>query len=314
MTRFREPLFILILLLLPILVFVSNQKSRQDHNVVDRIVVWLSWPVQWLTVASLDGISHTWKQYVYLVGVKQENQTLRDENARLQREVARREEFRLENMRLRALMGLEGMIPFERTIAARVIAVSPTPLFRSLRINRGTQNGVHVGSVVVGPQGVVGRVAAVTFGTSDVIMLVDANHSMDVLVQRTRVRARVRGAGTDTRLELDLEDLARGEDVQPGDLLISSGIGQVFPKGLRVGIVASVTRKKFGLYQKARAIPSVDFRRLEEVLVLKTDVAETLQPHDQPKNQPHVPSANSPVLKDTMLLPSESVNPSAVQP
>jgi len=261
-------LVVLLLLALPFVFFVSNSKATRDHNVADRAVVWLSAPVQWLTVTVLDGVSSAWRRYVYLVDVQEENQALRAEVAALKNAVQRRDEYRLENGRLRTLVELHRRAPDTQVAFAHVIATSPTPLFRSVRVDRGTGDGVHLGAAVVGPEGLVGRVAAVSDGWSDVMLLVDANNSVDVIVQRTRARARVRGRGGDVALGIDVEHLGRTEDVEPGDVLITSGTGSVFPKGLRVGTIVSVESGRFGLYQQAAAEPSVDFGRIEEVMIL----------------------------------------------
>ena len=172
------------------------------------------------------------------------------------------------NERLRLLVGLRGRAPQVQMLYARVVATSPTPLFRSLRLDRGAKDGIKVGAAVINQDGVIGRVAAVSDGWADAMLIVDANSSTDVLVQRTRARARVRGTGSDTHLGVQVEYLARSADVEPGDVLITSGTGTTFPKGLRVGTVMSVGRGAFGLYQNAQVEPSVDLGRVESVLVV----------------------------------------------
>jgi rod shape-determining protein MreC len=153
-------------------------------------------------------------------------------------------------------------------VHAQIIAMSSTPLFRSVRIDRGTNDGVRVGSAVINDRGVVGRVAAVTMQWSDVMLLVDANSSTDVLVQRTRARARVRGFGGDRTIGIQVEYMSRTADVEPGDVLVTSGVGEVFPKGLRVGRVLATETRAFGLYQNATIEPAVDVAKLEDVLVV----------------------------------------------
>lgn len=235
---------------------------------VDRVVVWFSAPVQWLTVSLLDGVSSIWHRYIYLVAVQSENDRLRDKNQSLINEVNKLEEYRLENERLRSILNLRERAPSVGIVLAHVVATSPTPLFRSLRIDRGRAQGVLVGAGVVNAVGVVGRVAAVSDNWADVMLLSDANNSIDVLVQRTRSRARVRGAGKSNNFAFDVEYLGRTEKVEPGDALITSGMGRVFPKGLPVGQVVTVERGQFGLYQKVVVESWVDFSRIEEVMVL----------------------------------------------
>ncbi|MBI3180189.1 MAG: rod shape-determining protein MreC [Deltaproteobacteria bacterium] len=216
----------------------------------------------------------------------EQNERLRAEVAALKEELRAVSEHRLENERLRLLVGLKEQASDVPMIAARVISTSPTPLFRAVRIDKGSRHGVQVGCAVVVHDGVVGRVAALSPFSSDVMLIVDTNSSIDVLVQRTRARARVRGEGGDHGLSLVTEHLARTEEVEPGDLLITSGAGESFPKGLAVGTVAELTRGAFGLYQHARAEPSVDLSRIEDVMVIPAGFPETASFETQGEEAP----------------------------
>ena len=271
--------------------YVSNSKAVPEHNLFDRAVVFVSAPVQWVTVATLDAVGSTWTHYINLVGVQEENVRLHAENARLAGEVAAREELRHENARLRQLMDLRERAPEVRMVMSQVVGTSPSPLFRSVRIDRGARDNVELGAAVVGADGVVGRVAALGEYYADVMLLVDANSSTDVLVQRTRARARVRGQGGDDSLGVEVQYLQRTADVEPGDVLITSGLGKAFPKGLRIGRITSVERRAFGLYQRAVVQPSIDFGRLESVMViLKGFSADTsLEAPDKADAQPASP-------------------------
>ena len=259
---------ILVLLLLPLVFYVSNSKARDEHTVIDRVVLTLSAPVQWLVVSTLDGVNTLWSRYINLIGVAAENVELRGENSRLIGELAARQEMMHDNEKLRLLVGLRERVPNLGLLFAEVVSVSPSPLYRSLRIDRGQSDGVEVGAAVINDEGVVGKVAQVSKHYSDVMLLIDGNNSLDVLVQRTRARARVRGQGGDDAMGLDMQYLGRTADIEPGDVLITSGLGNTFPKGLRVAKVVSLERRAFGLYQRAVAEPTVDFRRLEAVMVV----------------------------------------------
>ncbi len=267
--RYRELVLVGLLLALPLIFFVSNAKDPHEHNFFDRLVLTVSAPIQWVVEVTLNGVTDAWTGYVYLVGVQARNTELEAENSELRAMLAAREEQRLENERLRLLLGVRESSPRVATALARVIAEAPSPLFRSIRIDRGTNDGVALGAPVMTHDGAVGRVVAVAAGYADVMLLVDASFSTDVIVQRTRARARVRGSGGDGTLRV--EQMARTADVEPGDTLITSGVGGVFPKGLTVGRVVSLERRSFGLYQNATVEPGVDFGRLEEMLVITGD-------------------------------------------
>ncbi|MBC7792943.1 MAG: rod shape-determining protein MreC [Clostridia bacterium] len=266
--RYRDPLIVLVLLALPFVLFVSNSKEARDHNFFDRAVVTVSAPFQWVVRVTVESVISGAHHYVYLVGTEEENLLLNEEVGRLRGQIASNEENRLETERLRGLLGVRERAHSTSMVHARVVAMASSPLFRSVRIDRGSSDGVRVGAAVVNADGVVGRVAAVATSYSDVMLLVDANSSTDVLVQRTRARARVRGFGGDQALGIQVEYLSRTSDVQPGDILITSGVGEVFPKGLRVGRVIGTETRAFGLYQNATIDPAVDVGKLEDVLVV----------------------------------------------
>ncbi len=266
--RYRDLWVVLLLLVVPLVVYTAHRKPSRDHNGLDRAVVGLSAPLQWLMVASIDAVADVWHHYVALVHAQRHNDSLRADNAQLQAQLQGAVELQQENHRLRQLWGLAQRAPGLTMLPATVIATSPSPLFRALRIDRGSSHGLKVGDAVVTHAGVVGRIAAIAARFSDVMLLVDSNSSTDVLVQRTRVRGRVRGDGGDSQFSLELHYLPRTVEVQPGDMLITSGLGKTFPKGLPIGQVTRVQRRAFGLYQQARVEPTVDFRRLETVLVI----------------------------------------------
>lgn len=266
--RYRDPLVVLVLLALPFVFYVSNSKEARDHNFFDRAVITASAPIQWVVRGAVEGVIGLFGHYVYLVGAEEKNLGLSEEVGRLRGLLANGEETRLENERLRGLLAVRERAHNTSMAHARVIAMASTPLFRSVRIDRGSSDGVKVGSAVVNADGVVGRVAAVSGGYADVMLLVDANSSTDVLVQRTRARARVRGFGGDEALGIQVEYLSRTADVEPGDILITSGVGDVFPKGLRVGKVIGTETRAFGLYQNATIDPAVDVGKLEDVMVI----------------------------------------------
>lgn len=285
-SRLRDATIVLLLLALPAVFYVSNNKQVRDYSALDRAVSWVSGPVQWAVVASLDGISHLWHHYGALVDVQADNDALRAQLDRLSMQLQTLQEAARENERLHRLLDVQPNVSGRRNLLGQVIATSPSPLFRSLRINRGSRDGVTLGDAVISHAGLVGRIAALSDSVADVMLLTDANSSADVLVQRSRARIRVRGQGGDHALNLDAQYLGRTADVEPGDVLLTSGLGHTFPKGLSVGRVHGVERRAFGLYQRALVRPSVDFSRLEEVMVLLAGDGAKANDADAPQDLP----------------------------
>lgn len=267
-SRYRDLLIVLLLVAAPIVFYLANSKEPRDHNFIDRALVSLSAPVQWLLITTVGGVADTWQHYVALIHVEETNRELRRDNRALRRELVIRREQALENHRLRRLLYLQEQSSELTGVVAEVVAMSPSPLYRSVRISRGSDHGVVVGAGVVDDIGVVGRVVGVSSKWADVMLLVDGNCSTDVLVQRTRVQARVRGEGQDREASLQVEYLERTADVEPGDILITSGLGEIFPRGIEVGQVTVVKRGRYGLYQSVELKPATNFMQLETVMVL----------------------------------------------
>ena len=121
---------------------------------------------------------------------------------------------------------------------------------------------------VVSARGLVGQVLRTGGRYSDVLLTVDRTSAIDVVIQRTGARGMLRGTGEDDRYLCRIQYLRRDEEVEAGDEVYTSGLGQRFPAAILVGTVVSVRRQEFGLYQEAEVLPAVDFSTLEEVLVL----------------------------------------------
>lgn len=243
----------------------SDQPDRIDW--LDRAVLRVSAPVQGALVGAGHAVAQTWRGYVWLVDVKHENVRLGDENRRLCGELERTHGDARRVKELEGLLGLRDEVAAE-TVAARVIGVETSPAFRvvRLRLDRGTDE-VRPGMVVLVPEGVVGRVGRVYGRYCDVQLLTDEDSAIDVQVERSGARGVLRGVAGSRRYQAHIPEMARGDDVQAGDRLVASGIGG-FPRGMTVGTVASVTRPDSGLWQQVEVAPSVDFDRLNDVLVV----------------------------------------------
>lgn len=193
----------------------------------------------------------------------------------LQQKQIQYEEMAGELKRLRSLLDLKQR-EWPGTIAARVIAMDPRAEFRSLRIDKGSNDGVVADMPVIAIDGLVGKVGPVFKGESIILLIADPASHVDVVVQRSRVRGLLIGASFGMRSKLQpgflmtrLEYVAGESDVQNADIVVTSGFDRLFPKGILVGEVEGIKENKYGIFLKARVIPAVDFSKLEEVLVLK---------------------------------------------
>jgi rod shape-determining protein MreC len=255
---------VLVLFTLALLSSQSRSADRRDVGWVGRTILTVLLPVQAGMVRIADAFSDAWQRFTEIGRLRVENARLRAEVEALNREVAALREQAAAAQRLEQLLELRAQ-PGYRALAARVIGRDPSRWFSTVVIDRGSRDGVRRNAPVVTPDGVVGRVIEVTPFASRVLLVVDARSAVGVLVQSTRDAAVVEGQGTD---RLHLLYLSRAAQVEAGDVLVTSGLGGVFPRGLVVGRLVSVQREEGALLQEAEVEPAAALGRLEEVLIL----------------------------------------------
>lgn len=256
------------LLALPAVFISSNFKNPERTSGFDRVVLAISSPLQSAAGWVVDGVAGLVHRYVYLVDVQEENDELRRENARLRARLAEAARD------VQSARDLDGILELRQrasspTMAARVVAVATTPYFRTTRIvlDRG-EGEVAPGMPVIAPSGVVGRVQRVYGGYADVLLAVDRQAAIDVYVPRTGSRGVLRGAGDENAYGCRIEYLLRSEEVKVDDLVVTSGLGGVFPRDIPVGRVRSIEKSEYGLFQEVAVAPAVDFSHLSAVLVI----------------------------------------------
>ena len=273
--RYRDELVAVVLLAVPFLFLRANLNDPSRTTLLDRWMLQISAPVQWVAVKVARGASTIVEEYTYLVDVKRENDRLGYENARLKQEVRDLEALDRENARLKQMLVLREELRGE-TISARVIAKDLSELFRVVRVrlDRGRDDRVTSGMPVVSPEGLVGQVSTVFDRYADVRMTVDQDSAVDVVVPRTGSRGILRGTGATDGYKANIEYLLRADEVQVGDTVVTSGLGRRFPPNLQVGVISHVEKREFGLFQLAEVTPSVNFSRLEEVFILTAGARE----------------------------------------
>ena len=262
--RYRTLLIVSALLLYPFGSFLTTGRRGREPNFVDRALIGLSAPLQRGLIGLIDGVKFVVFGYMDLREVRQENERMRVENLQLRAAVQALGETRAENERLRTLLAYAESVPGPE-IPARVVGVNPVAKLLSVRINRGESDGVFQGMSVVTPDGIVGQVVRATGGWADVALVTDPQSRVAVRVQRSRARGTAAGLG---KGPLRLENMLRTEDVQEGDLIITSGTDGVYPPGLVVGKVTRLEKKEHGMFLEGDLQPAVDTTRMEEVLVV----------------------------------------------
>jgi rod shape-determining protein MreC len=263
-----QPIALAAVLLILSLVILSYSALRlSETGLLRKIVLETAAPIEDAINISFKNLHDLWKRYLFLVGLEDENRWLQRENAFLNEQINRYHEGYVEGLRLRKLLNIKEEFK-HRAVIARVINNDRTTLFKTLLINKGTTEGLRVGLPVLADRGVVGRIIETSWHASRVLLVIDENSNIDALVQRSRAQGILQGAGP---AGCNLKYISRVEDVQTGDVVLTSGLAGVFPKGLLIGVVTGASRQEGGLFQKINVSPAVDFGKLEEVIALVVD-------------------------------------------
>jgi len=223
-------------------------------------------PVYW--VADIPTRLSFWFDDVFVsrTDLLEENETLREQLLVAQRELQLLESLASENSRLLQLREATEVIEGE-VMPAEIINVSPDPFSRRVLINRGAEDGVFIGQALLDANGLMGQVDEVLPFTSWVLLITDAQHVTPVEVNRNGERALARGSRTSS-VELDLEFVTQTQDMKAGDLLVSSGMGQVYPKNYPVAEVISVFSDPGQDFATVRARPLAEMASTRHVMLV----------------------------------------------
>jgi rod shape-determining protein MreC len=260
-----KPIALFLGLLLCALILTTLRTRLTPHDsFFETLVISAVMPLQ----EALDGLAQSidslWSGYLNLVHVRKENIRLQQQLDELQGELHRYREAYLKQQRLHDLLTFR-LPAFQHSIVAEVVGVDPSQWAEAIMINKGEQHQVHKDAVVVTHRGLAGRTIDISSRYAKVLLLTDRRSAVDALVQRTRTRGIVVGK---SRRLCEMRYVDFQADIRIGDTVISSGMGEVYPKGLLIGTVISVRQKSYELFQDVEIKPAVDLTKLEEVLVL----------------------------------------------
>ena len=263
--RYRTSLLIALVLLVVFSALSLSLKQSPALRKVQGLVVSLTAPpLQGLEYLGRS-VKRVWLEYFYLVGLRQENADLSHKIEEYRQKEVRYQEALQAQTHLEALLDLKRQVALP-VIGARVIAYDPSLWSRCAIIDQGKAQGVKEGMPVLAPQGLVGRIVEAYPQYSKVMLIVDRKSGADAMVQRTRVRGILQGKGGN---RCSLEFVPKSADVQPGDLVLASGLAGLYPKGLVFGKVTQANKKNPGVFQEIEVTPAVDLSALEEVLVVQ---------------------------------------------
>jgi rod shape-determining protein MreC len=245
------------------IVLVSAQVTT-DRQVplLEAVTFGIMAEVQRGAFAVVGGLESGWERYVALQGVTAENERLRSEITALRVQLQQERALAQQSRALEQLLKLRSQAGLS-TVSAAIIGGAASPEFRTITIDHGLDDGVRADMAVIAAAGVVGRVITPSPRAAKVQLLIDRNAAAGVVVERSRAQGVIEGTGTDLRLTY----VAETADVRVGDVVVTSGIDGIYPKGFAIGQIESVERGA-GVIDAIRVRPAVDFSTLEVVLVV----------------------------------------------
>lgn len=255
-------------ILLPlVLIFLVSTLGSQKFGTLHRLVAEITGPVQLVVARGIDSFNTFRKDYLHLFTIRDENKRLWKELQECRDAANRNREALATNTRLRKLLQFKESTDLP-TVAARIVGKDPSLWFRSVVIDRGENDGVAKGMPVMSGDGVVGQVFAVSPNFAKVLLAISPSSAIDVLLQKSRVRGILKGAGS---LTCKLDYVLKTVDVQEGDQVVTAGYGGLFPTGMPVGVVSRVVKQRRGMFLEIEVTPTVDFLTLEDVLVIQQE-------------------------------------------
>ena len=238
--------------------------SFKDSSLFESFLIEAFAPIQRGTLSVKEKITYMFDHYVMIVDTSKKNADLKNKVLNLENNIFKLEEVQKENMRLKQLLQFGAEIPREKVLA-QVVSWDSSNEFKVLRINKGSKHGLKKMSPVITMTGLVGYVYRLSGNYADILTILDQNNRVDAIISRTRSHGIVEG---DSSFKCSLKYVIRTEELSNGDELITAGLGNIYPKGIKIGKVSKIDKEDYGITQTIEITPSVDFHKLEEVVVL----------------------------------------------
>jgi rod shape-determining protein MreC len=264
--KLRTVLLIWLSLLALLAIFSFMSQGGRDYFPVESSLVDGILPVFSIFHSIKTGVGSLWSSYIALTHTQQENKRLKNQQFQLNQENIRLREMASAGERLRKLLQLKGEMEGPSKVA-EVVGRSPSPFLQTFYINKGRKDGLVRGMPVLLPEGVVGRLEKTSGHFSQVILLNDPSFAVDCLVQRSRVRGILTGIPGEGNCQVKY--IARTEDVRAGDIMVTSGLDRLYPKGLILGRVLGVDTKVKGNFLFVEVVPECKLSQIEEVLIFQ---------------------------------------------
>ncbi|QQG65626.1 rod shape-determining protein MreC [Desulfobulbus oligotrophicus] len=263
-------------------IFLFSTLSSQTFGPLHKLVLEMVGPVQKIVTVSSNHVETFKREYVDIL---QDSLRLSEENKRLLKQLQDKEvllnrsrEALATNASLRRLLEFKNTLDQQQSVPATIVGKDPSAMYRSVIIDQGANKGITKGDPVINSDGVVGQVFAVTPNYAKVLLAIAPSSAIDVLLQKSRVRGILKGNGT---LTYRLEYILKTAEVEEQDYVVTAGYGGVFPTGLQVGVVSKIIKKSRGMFHEIEVTPSVDYQKLENLLILEQPKSSEIEKMEQ---------------------------------
>ncbi len=272
-TRFKNVLVLVAILLAQTIGLAIQVRRPVESGAPDgsNVTLLRYWAVS--IVAPFERVFHgigsnvrgVWTNYIDLRNTRQQNRDLQDQLARLRLEQASLAEDAIQGHRLQALLSFQQHY-VASTVAAQVVGTSGSELSRVIYIDKGSKDGLKPDQAVITPDGIVGKLRDVFPYTAQVLLINDQTSGAGVVLATTRIRAILRGSTTG---RIEINNLTPDDRIKPGEQVLTSGGDQIYPRGLPVGVIQSISPDiEHQPYTIIRLKPAANLDQLEEVLVI----------------------------------------------
>lgn len=255
---------LLVAVLASIALLVAERKSSQLDKLRSALSM-ITYPIQSITDWPLHRSKETLESIQSLYNLKEENVQLRQEQLIYKSQLLKYEALEQENIRLRALLEKSFKLG-EQVLVAELLSVNLAPFEHVVVVDKGSRFGVHAQQAVLDAYGVVGQVYRALPLSSEIMLITDPSHAIPVQINRNGLRTIAVGSGQINRLLLPY--LANNADIKEGDLLISSGLGGIFPQGYPVAIVEKIILQPNKPFAEIYATPKAQLNRSRELLIV----------------------------------------------
>ena len=264
-------LILLAILLLPLL-SINTQQKPTDEGWFNKPFSFVGEMFSESFFGFSQGIRHTTRMYLDLINIKKENQDLKKRNQELLAQQQTQEELKIENDRLRGLLSFKASTKMQLQ-SAQIISRDALMDHETIQINKGSEDGLKAGQAVISTDGVIGYIFRPQKNTSHVLLITDRFSVVDGIVSRSRAQGIVEGKGRGGCL---LRYIEKSQDVKPGDKIITSGLDNIFPKGLPIAVVTDVVTKPYSASLIVEMSPIVDPNKVEELFIVLNAMNEEI--------------------------------------